>query len=97
MSLVGHIEYVVCITLQNIKMEKTFQEKIKESIDTICDKHKMSNPFTIPAAGRMIAQYDSLDKAIELFEGAVIQHKRDPFKSSAYKATLETILYPMKK
>jgi hypothetical protein len=24
MSLVGHIEYVVCITLQNIKMEKEF-------------------------------------------------------------------------
>ena len=77
-------------------MEKTFQEKIKESIDNICDKHKLSNPFTIPAAGRMIAQYDGLDKAIELFEGAVIQHQRDPFKSSAYKSTLETILIPMR-
>ncbi len=97
MSLVGHIEYVVCITLQNIKMEKTFQERIKVTIDNICDKHKVSNPFTIPAAGRMISQYDGLDKAIELFEGAAIQHQKDPFKSSAYKATLETILYPMKK
>jgi hypothetical protein len=77
-------------------MEKTFQEKIKELIDNICDKHKLSNPFTIPAAGRMIAQYDGLDKAIELFEGAVIQHQRDPFKSSAYKSTLETILIPMR-
>lgn len=77
-------------------MEKTFQERIKETIDNICDKHKVSNPFTIPAAGRMIAQYDGLDKAIELFEGAAIQHQKDPFKSSAYKATLTTILLPMK-
>jgi hypothetical protein len=45
----------------------------------------------------MIAQYDGLDKAIELFEGASIQHQKNRFKSSAYEATLETILYPMKK
>jgi len=97
MSLVGHIEYVVCITLQNIKMEKTFQEKIKELIDNICEKHNLSQPITVPSAGRMIAQYDGLDKAIELFEGASIQHQKNRFKSSAYEATLETILYPMKK
>jgi hypothetical protein len=77
-------------------MEKTFQEKIKESIDDICDKHNLSQPITVPSAGRMIMEYDSLDKAIELFEGAVIQHQKNRFKSSAYKATLETILYPMR-
>lgn len=77
-------------------MEKTFQEKIKESIDDICDKHNLSQPITVPSAGRMIAQYDSLDNAIELFEGATTQHQRDPFKSSSYEATLITILYPMR-
>ena len=78
-------------------MEKTFQEKIKELIDNICEKHNLSQPITVPSAGRMIAQYDGLDKAIELFEGASIQHQKNRFKSSAYEATLETILYPMKK
>lgn len=77
-------------------MEKTFQEQIKETVDNICDKYNLSQPITVPAAGRMIAEYDSLDKAIELFEGTVVQHQKDPFKSSAYKATLKTILYPMK-
>jgi hypothetical protein len=77
-------------------MEKTFQEMIKESIDKICDKHKLSQPITVPSAGRMIAQYDGLDNAIELFEGASLQHRNDPFKCSAYKATLETILIPMR-
>lgn len=77
-------------------MEKTFQEKIKESIDDICDKHNLNQPITVPSAGRMIMEYDSLDKAIELFEGAATQHQKNRFKSSAYKATLETILYPMR-
>ena len=95
--MVGHTEYVVCITLQNIKMEKTFQEKIKELIDNICEKYNLSQPITVPSAGRMIMEYDSLDKAIELFEGATTQHQNDIFKSSAYEVTLKTILYPMKK
>ena len=77
-------------------MEKTFQEKIKESIDDICDKHNLNQPITVPSAGRMIMEYDSLDKAIELFEGAATQHQKNRFKSSAYEATLETILYPMR-
>ena len=93
MSLVGHIEYVVCITLQSIKM---YQELIKETIDRICEKHNLGQPIVVPAAGRMIAEYEGVDRAIELFEGATDEFKNDVFRLSAYKATLKTILYPMK-
>jgi hypothetical protein len=77
-------------------MEKTFREQINETVDRICEEHNLKQPITVPSAGRMIMEYDSLDKAIELFEGAVLQYHSDLFKKSAYKATLETILYPMK-
>lgn len=77
-------------------MENTFQKRIKESVDNICEKHNLSQPITVPSAGKMIAEYDGLEKAIELFEGAVLQYHFDPFRSSAYKATLITLLLPMK-
>lgn len=77
-------------------MEKTFREQINETVDRICEEHNLKQPITVPSAGRMIMEYDSLDKAIELFEGAVLSCHSDLFKKSAYKATLETILYPMK-
>ena len=95
MSLVGHIEYVVCITLQSIKMEKTFGEQINETVDRICEKHNLKQPMTVPGAGKTIMVYEGLDRAIELFEGAV-EETTDIFKKSAYRATLEIILLPMK-
>ena len=45
---------------------------------------------------QMIADYISVEVAIELFEGGLEEVKGDIFRMSAYKATLETILYPMK-
>jgi len=95
MNLVGHIEYVVCITLQSIKMEKTFREQINETVDRICEKHNLKQPMTVPSAGKIIMVYEGLDRAIKLFEGAV-KETTDIFKKSAYQATLDTILVPIK-
>jgi hypothetical protein len=95
MNLVGHIEYVACIILQSIKMEKTYREQITETINNLCEKHDLKQPITVPSAGKMIMEYEGLDRAIELFEGAV-EETTDIFKKSAYRATLEIILLPMK-
>jgi len=101
MSLVGHIEYVVCITLQNIKMEKTYIEKIKETVDGICDEYNIGQPIVVPAAARMIAEHKGVDVAIELFEGAYDEcvkntDRTNPFAFAAYKSTLEKLLIPMR-
>jgi hypothetical protein len=76
-------------------MEKTFGEQINETVDRICEKHNLKQPITVPSAGKMIMEYEGLDRAIELFEGAV-EETTDIFKKSAYRATLEIILLPMK-
>ena len=102
MSLVGHIEYVVCITLQNIKMKNIHIDKIRQTVDIICVQNNLKQPITVPSAGKLIAEYNGIDYAIELFENAYIECKEtpnrdNPFAFAAYKSTLETILYPMKK
>jgi len=102
MSLVGHIEYVVCITLQNIKMKNIHIDKIRQTVDIICTQNNLKQPITVPSAGKLIAEYNGIDYAIELFENAYIECKEtpnrdNPFGFAAYKSTLETILYPMKK
>ena len=101
MNLVGHIEYVVCITLQSIKMEKTHINKIKQAVDIICAQNNLKQPITVSSAGKLIVEYNGIDYAIELFENAYIECKEtpdrdNPFAFSAYKATLETILIPMR-
>ncbi len=101
MSLVGHIEYVVCITLQSIKMEKTHINKIKQAVDIICAQNNLKQPLTVPSAGKLIVEYNGIDYAIELFENAYIEcketpNRNNPFAFAAYKSTLETILIPMR-
>jgi hypothetical protein len=44
----------------------------------------------------MIAKYMGIDAAIELFEGAAKETKSNVFRTSAFEATLETILMPEK-
>ncbi len=75
---------------------KTYEDKIKETIDSICDEHKLAKPITVPSAGKMIAEHRGIDTAIELFEGAANETKSNIFRSSAFEATLETILMPIK-
>ena len=101
MSLVGHIEYVVCITLQNIKMENTHIDKIRQTVNIICEQNNLKQPITVPSAGKLIAEYNGVDYAIELFENAYIECKEtpnrdNPFAFAAYESTLDTILIPMR-
>lgn len=82
-------------------MKNTHIDKIRQTVNIICENHNLSQPITVPSAGRLIAEYNGIDYAIELFENAHIECKEtpdrdNPFAFSAYKATLETILYPMR-
>lgn len=76
--------------------ERNYREEIRLTITEICDNWGFKEPYTLPSAGIMIAEYVNLDAAIEMFEGAYKEVQNDIFKSSAYKATLESILYPLK-
>jgi hypothetical protein len=75
---------------------KTYEDRIKEIIDGICEDNQLSKPITVPSAGKMIAKYNGIDVAIELFEGAAKETKSNVFRTSAFEATLETILIPEK-
>jgi hypothetical protein len=82
-------------------MEKTYIEKIRETVDSICDEYNLGQPIVIPAAAKMIVEHKGIDVAIELFEGAynecVTNPDRDnPFAFAAYKSTLDKLLIPMK-
>jgi hypothetical protein len=67
------------------------KEQIKLFIDEICSKHNLNQPMTKPAAAKMLKEYKGIDVARELFQKAA-DESDDIFSSSAYKATLETIL-----
>ena len=83
-------------------MEKTHIDKIRQTVNIICEQNNLKQPLTVPSAGKLIAEYNGIDYAIELFENAYIECKEtptrdNPFGFAAYKLILETILYPMKK
>lgn len=77
-------------------------DKIKQTIDIICEQNNLKQPLTVPSAGRLIAEHNGIDYAIELFENAYIECKESlntntrVFSSAAYKATLDTVLLPKK-
>jgi hypothetical protein len=82
-------------------MEKTYIEKIKDTVDGICDDYNLGQPIVVPAAAKMIAEHKGVDVAIELFEGAYNECVNDPdntnpFAFAAYKSTLEKLLIPMR-
>jgi len=82
-------------------MEKTYVEKIKEMVDSICGENNLPRPITVPSVGKMIMDHKGVDVAIELFDGAYNEciknpNKDNPFAFAAYKATLEITLIPNK-
>ncbi len=77
--------------INKFTMDKTFKEQIKEEVDSICEEHNLEQPIIVPAAAKIIMKYRGLDRAIELFEGALNQEP-DLFKRSAYRATLDVTL-----
>jgi len=75
---------------------KTYEDRIKEIIDDICNEQLLKQPISVPSAGKMISTYRGNDTAIELFEGAAEETKSNIFRSSAFESTLEVILIPIK-
>jgi hypothetical protein len=83
-------------------MKNIHIDKIRQTVDIICAQNNLKQPITVPSAGKLIAEHNGIDYAIELFENAYIECKEtptrdNPFGFAAYKSTLEIILYPMKK
>jgi hypothetical protein len=74
------------------ELKPSYEDLIKESIESIMEEHDEKAPITVPAAGKLIAKYHGLEKARELFQGAANETASNPFRSSAYEATLETVL-----
>ena len=68
------------------------KDRLKTIVDEIIDKHNEPAPITVPAAAKLIMKYHGIELARELFIGVCNEYKHDVFKSSAYQATLETIL-----
>ena len=79
----------------------THVNKIKQAVDIICAQNNLKQPLTVPSAGKLIMQHNTVDYAIELFENAYIECKNNPdkdnpFAFAAYKATLDKVLLPNK-
>ena len=79
----------------------THVNKIKQTVDIICTQNNLKQPLTVPSAGKLIMQHNTVDYAIELFENAYIECKNNPdkdnpFAFAAYKATLDKVLLPNK-
>ena len=66
-------------------------EKIRQTVDEICEKNNLKQPMTVPAAARLIMEYKDIQTARKLFSNAA-NETNDIFKKCAYEATLETIL-----
>jgi hypothetical protein len=74
------------------ELNPTYVELISNEIDEIVKEHGQPQPKTVPSAGSLIMKYKGLGRARELFEGAMKETKNDVFKSSAYAATLKSVL-----
>ena len=79
-------------------MMETYENRIKRTIDEICEEHQLKAPIMVPSAGKLIAEYRGIDTAIQLFEGAADEARTrgNIFRSSAYEGTLEAMLIPIK-
>lgn len=69
-----------------------YTEQIRLEIETICAEHGVPTPKTVASAAKLIMEWRGHVRARELFAGAARETAADPFKSSAYQATLQTII-----
>lgn len=74
------------------ELKPSYEEQIKETIESIMKEHNEKAPLTVPSAATLIMKYHGKERAQELFYGAAKELEGDIFRSSAYMATLETIL-----
>ena len=74
------------------ELKPPYIEQIKIEVDKIIEEHGEEMPKTVPSAAALIMKYHGIGKARELFAGAARESEGDPFKNSAYVATLQTTL-----
>lgn len=74
------------------ELKPTYIEQIKIEVDKIIEEHAEEMPKTVPSAATLIMKYHGIVKARELFAGAARETEGNPFKNSAYVATLQTTL-----
>lgn len=74
------------------ELKPSYIDQLKATVDKIIDKHNEQAPITVPAAATLIMKYHGRDVARELFSGVCEEYKNDVFKSSAYQATLQTVI-----
>jgi hypothetical protein len=73
-------------------LNPSYEEQIKQIIDELIATKGEDAPKTVPSAAKLIMKHYGVETARELFEGAAKESASNVFKSSAYQATLETIL-----
>ncbi len=74
------------------ELKPTYIEQIKIEVNKLVETHGEKMPITVPAVATLIMKYHGIELARELFIGVCDEYKHDVFKSSAYQATLQTIL-----
>ena len=74
------------------ELKPMYIEQIKIEVDKIVEEHGEEMPKTVPSAATLIMKYHGIVKARELFAGAARETEGNPFKNSAYVATLQTTL-----
>lgn len=74
------------------ELKPTYIEQIKIEIDKLVETHGEKMPKTVPSAATLIMKYHGIEKARELFAGASRETEGNPFKHSAYQATLQITL-----
>jgi len=74
------------------ELKPMYIEQIKIEVDKIIEEHGEEMPKTVPSAATLIMKYHGIVKARELFAGAARETEGNPFKNSAYVATLQTTL-----
>ena len=63
---------------------KIHTDKIRQTVNIICEQNKLKQPLTIPSAGRLIMEHNGVDYAIELFENAYLECKENPDKDNPF-------------
>lgn len=74
------------------ELKPTYIEQIKIEVDKIIEEYGEEMPKTVPGAASLIMKYHGIVKARDLFAGAARETQGNPFRNSAYVATLQTTL-----
>lgn len=74
------------------ELKPSYEEQIKEAIESIIKEHNEKSPLTVPSAATLIMKYHGKERAKELFQGAAEELKGNVFRSSVYETCLNKII-----